>query len=196
MSDDEAICAEAKALIEQACDGEHNDRYDSLMEQAYRLLLPLVDRGVADAQYLHSGSTLNLEGLDDESFEKRRIDLVRNAAEAGHARAQFTLGQMYEPDAELPADAAMSAYWFEKSALQGYPYAQWVHGLNLLNGTGLDRNEALALDFIRRAAEGRFEGAIEFVADAYAAGSHGFPNDEAAAAMWRQRLLEPGVLSY
>ena len=196
MKEDEAICAQAARLIEQAGECTDEDMYESLERQAYDLLTPLVERGVPGAQYLHSGSTINLERLDDESREKRRVELVMKAAEAGHARAQFTLGQMYEPDAELPADAAASASWFEKSALQGYPYAQWVHGLNLLNGNGIQRSEALALDFIRRAADGRFEGAIEFVADAYAAGSHGFPKDEAAAAMWRQRLLEPGVMSY
>lgn len=196
MNDDETICAEAAALIEQACDGEQNDRYDSLMEQAYRLLRPLVDRGVASAQYLHSGSTINLEGLDEQAFTKRRVELIKAAAEAGHARAQFTLGQMYEPDNDLPADAVASAYWFEKSALQRYPYAQWVHGLNLLNGSGVEENEALALDFIRRAAEGRFEGAIQFVADAYAAGTHGYPKDEAQAELWRRRFNEPGVMPY
>jgi uncharacterized protein len=89
-------------------------------------------------------------------------------------RAQFMLGQMYEPDNDLPADAVASASSFEKSALQGYPYAQWVHGINLLDGRSVESNEALALDFIQRAAEGRFEGAIEFVADAYAAGTHGY----------------------
>jgi hypothetical protein len=196
VSNDETICAEAAALIEQARDGEHNDRYDSLMEQAYRLLRPLVDRGVANAQYLHSGSTINLEGLDEQAFEERRVELVKAATEAGHARAQFTLGQMYEPDNDLPADAVASAYWFEKSALQGYPYAQWVHGLNLWTGHGIPRDEALGLDFIQRAAEGRFEGAIEFVADAYAAGTHGYPKDEAQAKIWRRRLDEPGVMSY
>jgi hypothetical protein len=196
VSDDETICAEAAALIERAFNGEHNDRYESLMEQAYRLLRPLADKGVASAQYLHSGSTINLEGLDEQTFTKRRVKLVEAAAEAGHAKAQFTLGQMYEPDSDLPADAVASAYWFEQSALQGYPYAQWAHGANLLNGNGIETNEGLALDFIRRAAEGRFEGAIQFVADAYAAGTHGYPKDEAQAELWCRRLGQPGVMSY
>jgi uncharacterized protein len=193
--DDSTICAKAAELIKQAFECA-DDRYESLLRQAYELLAPLVERGVADAQYLHAGSTINLEGRDETSQEKRRIDLVRAAAEAGHARAQFTLGQMYEPDAEFPADPATSAYWFEKSTLQGYPYAQWVHGLNLLNGNGIGRDQALALDFVRRAAEGRFEGAIQFMADAFSAGSHGYPKDEAQAETWRRRLDEPGIMHY
>ena len=159
-------------------------------------MAPLIESGVADAKYLHAGGTIHLEHLDESARERRRINLIREAAEAGHARAQFTLGQMYEPDAEMAADPATSAYWFEKSALQGYPYAEWVHGLNLLSGSGVTRDKALGLDFIRRAAEGRFEGAIQFVAGAYATGTHGFPKDEQQAELWRRRLDEPGVIRY
>ena len=196
MTEDEQSCAAAKALIDRASQTEDQEQYGSLIEQAFQLLQPLVAAGVPEAMYLHACDTLYLEGPDEQAFTKRRVELVKAAAEAGHARAQFTLGQMYEPENELPADAAASAYWFEKSALQGYPYAQWVHGLNLLNGSGVEGSEALALDFIRRAAEGRFEGAIQFVADAYAAGTHGYPKDEAQAEIWRRRLDEPGVMTY
>ncbi|HET6158216.1 MAG TPA: tetratricopeptide repeat protein [Dongiaceae bacterium] len=196
MSRDEAICTRAAQLIEQAHDGDHADQCDSLMQQAYHLLRPLVERDVPEAQYLHAYSTINLEVSDEGDRKKRRIELVKKAAEAGHARAQFTFGQMYESDADLPADPVRAAYWFEKSALQGYPYAQWVHGLNLLNGNGVRHDEALVLDFIRRAAEGRFEGAIQFVADAYSSGTHGFTRDLVEAELWRQRLLEPDVMPY
>jgi TPR repeat protein len=196
MNEDEPICAQAAQLINQADECTDEDLYGSLIRQAYDLLAPLVARGVPEAQYLHSGSTLYLERLDEESFEKRYVALIWEAAHAGHMRAQFTLGQMYEPDNDLPADAVASAYWFERSTLQGYPYAQWVHGANLLNGNGIERNEALALDFIHRAADGRFEGAIQFVADAYSAGTHGYLKDEARAELWRRRLDEPGVMPY
>jgi TPR repeat protein len=194
--DDDEICARAKALIDQAYVTEDEVTYDNLLREAHQLLKPLIAAGVPEAMYLHAGNTLSLEGLEDGAFEERYVALIWEAAHAGHMRAQFTLGQMYEPDNDLPADAVASAYWFEKSALQGYPYAQWVHGLNLLNGSGIEENEALALDFIRRAAEGRFEGAIQFVADAYAAGTHGYPKDEAPAELWRRRLDEPDVMPY
>jgi TPR repeat protein len=197
MTDDEQNCAAAKVLIDQEFESSDDEQqYGSLIRQAFQLLQPLVGAGVPEALYLHACNTLWLEGLDGKAFDQRHVALIWEAAHAGHMRAQFMLGQMYEPDNGLPADAVASAYWFEKSALQGYPYAQWVHGLNLLNGSGVERNEARALDFIRRAAEGRFEGAIEFVADAYAAGTHGYPKDESRAEIWRRRLDEPGVMSY
>ncbi|HJR20214.1 MAG TPA: tetratricopeptide repeat protein [Dongiaceae bacterium] len=194
--EDATTCARAKALIDQAHDTEDDALRERLDREAHQLLAPLVAAGFPEALYLHAHSTLYLEGLDDKAFEERHIALIWGAAHAGHMRAQFRLGQMYEPDAELEANAAASAHWFKLSALQGYPYAQWVHGLNLWTGHGCPRDEVLGLEFIRKAAEGRFEGAIQFVADAYAAGTHGYPKDEAQAETWRRRLDEPGVISY
>jgi TPR repeat protein len=156
----------------------------------------LVAAGFPEALYLHACCTLSLEGLDEQAHDARYFALIRQAALGGDERAQFRMGQMHEPESELEADAEASAHWFKLSALQGYPYAQWVHGLNLWTGHGCPRDEALGLDFIRRAAEGRFAGAIQFVADAYAAGSHGYPKDEAQMEIWRRRLDEPGVMSY
>lgn len=197
MTEDEQSCAAAKALIDRAFESSEDEQQNGLLiRQAFQLLQPQVAAGVPEALYLHACNTLWLEGLDDKAFEERYVALIWEAAHAGHMRAQFALGQMYEPESELEAAAAASAYWFEKSAMQGYPYAQWVHGLNLWTGHGISCDEVLGLEFIRRAAEGRFEGAIQFVADAYAAGTHGYPKDEIQAEIWRRRLDEPGVMSY
>lgn len=194
--DDAEICTRAEAMLDQAYNSEDDTLRDVLTRQAHQLLAPLVAAGFPEALYLHACCTLSLEGLDDQAHDERHIALIRQAAYGGDERAQFRMGQMHEPEAELEADPAASAHWFELSAMQGYPYAQWVHGLNLWNGHGIPCDEALGLDFIRRAAEGRFEGAIQFVADAYAAGTHGYPKDEAQAELWRRRLGEPGVMSY
>jgi TPR repeat protein len=196
MTEDDQICAAAEALIDQAFQTEDEQLYDSLMSRAHQLLVPPVAAGVPEATYLHACYTLYLEGLSEEAQDQRHIDLIRQSAHAGDMRAQFRLGQMYEPESELEADAAASAHWFEMSTLQGYPYALWVHGLNLWMGHGCPCDQALGLEFIRRAAEERFEGAIQFVADAYAAGTHGYPKDEAQAEIWRRRLDEPGVMTY
>jgi TPR repeat protein len=194
--DNAEVCTRAEALIDQAFNSEDEVLGDALKRQAHQLLAPLVAAGFPEALYLHACCTLYLEGLEDQAQEERYITLIQRAAHGGEERAQFRMGQMHEPESELEADAAASAHWFELSAMQGYPYAQWVHGLNLRTGHGRPRDEALGLDFIRRAAEGRFEGAIQFVADAYAAGTHGYPKDEVQAEIWRRRLDEPGVMSY
>ncbi len=68
--------------------------------------------------------------------------------------------------------------------------------MNLLSGNGLDKDFVLGLQFIRLAAEGKFEGAIDFLADAYAEGSHGFPQDISLANQWRSRLSDPDIIGF
>jgi TPR repeat protein len=189
-------CAQAERLITRAIADVKASEYEPLLRQAYTLLLPLIDVEYPAALYLHGSYTLSLERLDDSAYEKRYTELIQRAANLGHAKAQFVLGQMYDKEGELGDDPEASASWFEKSALQGYAYAQWVHGLNLLTGIGLHRNEALGLDFIRKAAEVDFEGAIEFMIQAHENGEHGFVRDDKAASEWRRRLLDPELIPF
>ena len=60
----------------------------------------------------------------------------------------------------------------------------------------MERNEALGLAEIRASAELKFEGAVQFLSDAYAAGTHGFPQDVAEAARWRKKLKDKDLISY
>jgi TPR repeat protein len=190
------VCAEAERLINLAYSSTDDSRQGGLIRQAYEMLFPLVENGVPQALYLHACYTLTLECSNDRTHERRHMELIQMAAHAGHAKAQFALGQLYDNGDELGFDTEKSAYWFRLAAEQGYAYAQWVHGINLLSGSGVPRDEALGLDFIRRSAEGRFEGALQFMADAYAEGSNGFPKDEDLATQWRERLRAPDVISY
>ena len=50
-------------------------------------------------------------------------------AESGDPEAQYWLGRIYEAGTLLPLDKQKSAYWYQKSADQGYPRAEyWVCG--------------------------------------------------------------------
>jgi len=46
-------------------------------------------------------------------------------AESGNAEAQYWLGRIYEAGKLLPLDEEKSAYWFQKSAEQGYAPAEY-----------------------------------------------------------------------
>jgi hypothetical protein len=89
-----------------------------------------------------------------------------------------------------------SAKLFATAAAQGHAYAQWCHGLNLLSGRGITQNRELGLLMIKKSAEGWFEGAIKFLADAYAGGTHGFPKDEEESARWWKRLSDQRLVRY
>jgi TPR repeat protein len=169
---------------------------DELMDQAYRLLVPLVARQLPAAQYLYACYFLSRECERAEDVGPRYIELIQAAAQARHPRAQFRLAQMLDRGGELEHDAERSARQFQHLAEQGDPYAQWVHGLNLLSGDGPPKDEALGLRFIERAAAGKFEGALDFLAKAHTDGSHGYPKDEKQAQYYRQRILDGDVISY
>ncbi|HTO84727.1 MAG TPA: hypothetical protein VMQ73_21070 [Methylomirabilota bacterium] len=188
-------CAAAERLVDAAM-SDPNEAASDLMEQAYQLLLPLVERRLPAAQYLYACHFLSRERGSAEEIEPRFIELIHAAARAGHAAAQFRLGQMLDRGGELGHDAQQSAHWFRLSAEQGHVYAQWVNGLNLLCGSGLPRDATLGLQFIERAAAGRFEGALAFLADAYATGKYGYLRDEEKAEALRRRMREPDVIGF
>jgi TPR repeat protein len=188
-----ADCAEAEQLIDRwGARGE-----DESMDRAYQLLVPLVEKQMPAAMYLYACYLVSRECANEEDAERRYIELIQAAAHAGHAAAQFRLGQELDRGGDLlPHDAEQSANWFRLAAEQGDPYAQWVHGLNLLSGLGIPKDEALGLQFIERAAVGKFGGALEFLADAYLVGAHGYPKDESKSQLLRKRLQDPDVIGF
>jgi TPR repeat protein len=190
---DHADCAEAERLVDDADRMSEETARDALMERAYRLLVPLVAKRLPAAQFLHACYFLSRECEREEDIERRYIELVQDTAHAGHAAAQFRLGQMFDDGGELDHDPEQSAHWFRLAAEQGHSYAEWVHGVNLLSGNGLPKDELLGLRFIERAAAGKFEGALAFLADAYDAGDYGYPKDKGRAEFYRQRMLDSDV---
>jgi len=130
----------------------------------------------------------------DEEFHKRHLAMVRKAAEAGNISAIFALACELDHDEEATKEEP--ARLFAQAAEAGHVYAQWCHGLNLLSGCGIEQDAARGLAFIRAAAERHFEGAITFVAEAYATGTHGYPLDLEAAARWRKELMRKDLITY
>ncbi len=183
----------AKAAMKLA---ENADCASRGLRDARRLLKPLVEKNIAEAQYLAASFALANEFESDAAFEKWRYDLLQKAAESGYAPAQFSLGQAYGRGGDLGYDPEKSAYWFSLSAEQGYPQGQWEHGLNLLGGSGLPKDEALGIAFIRKAAENKYQGALEFIADAYDAVKFGFQKDPQLATFWREKLKDDDVIHY
>jgi TPR repeat protein len=183
----------AKAAMKRANNANYASRG---LRDARKLLKPLVEKNIAEAQYLAGSFALANEFASDAEFEKWHYELFHKAAESGYARAQFALGQAYSGRGDLGHNAEKSAYWFSLSAEQGYPPGQWEHGLNLIGGRGLPKNEALGITFIRKAAENKYEGALQFIADAYEGGKFDFQKDSQLAKFWRDKLQDEDVFHY
>ena len=181
----------AKAALKRAKNADHASRG---LGDARKLLKPLVEKSIAEAQLL-----LHLPMNSSRMPPLKSgvtICFIRQLNQVTRSPDQFTLGQAYDRGGDLGTDPEKSAYWFSLSAEQAYPHGQWVHGCNLLGGSGLPKDEALGITFIRKAAENKFEGALQFIADAYEDGKFGFRKDPQLATFWRKKLQDDDVMGY
>lgn len=155
------------------------------------LLAPLAERKQPEALYLSIRGPYSAEH-SKEKAQDLFLSLLREAAEAGSVEAKFRLACELDEDKTREEASAL----FREAAEAGHPYAMWVHGLNLYGGTAIAHNKEKGLEFIKKAADLKFEGAIQFVSDAYAGGLHGFPKDEAESAKWLKRLNDKDLIRY
>ena len=77
----------------------------------------------------------------------------REAAEQGHANAQYNLGIMYDGGQGVPQSYAESIKWYRLAAEQGFASAQFNMGVMYDNGLGVPQNYAEAVKWYRLAAE-------------------------------------------
>jgi serine/threonine protein kinase/TPR repeat protein len=83
----------------------------------------------------------------------RAIALFRQAAERGHARAQYRLAQYYEQGAQdIPKDENQAIRWYRKAAEQGLADAMFSLGIHHENGIVVRADPAEAVRWYRRGA--------------------------------------------
>jgi TPR repeat protein len=82
----------------------------------------------------------------------RAFDLVRQAAEGGHAPAQYTLGSMYSFGQGVEPSKGEAMIWFERAASQDHPLALYNLGLYYDLGIGVAQDRTRALEWYRRGA--------------------------------------------
>jgi TPR repeat protein len=184
---------EAKALLNAAWNTTSDERYNQLIEWARDLLKPHVEANIPEALWLScSMPQENTEQISDEEFHRKHMIEVRAAAEAGSASAKFFLACQLDHEPTFEESTTL----FREAAEQGHTYSKWCYGLNLLSGRGTEKNEELGLRFIQEAGQEKFEGAIQFLSNAYANGTYGFTKDEGVAATWWAKFKDEGVIRY
>jgi TPR repeat protein len=72
------------------------------------------------------------------------VAIVRPLADAGDARAQVMLGDLYADGRGIARDERAAASWYEKAALQGETGAQLKLAVMYAKGIGVNRNNNLA----------------------------------------------------
>ena len=114
---------------------------------------------------------------DDGILAYRRGDYARAApillrrAEAGEARAQAYVGEMYSEGLGLPRDLAEAARWLRRASEQGEPGAQYLLGLAYDKGRGVKQDFVEAevwLDLAVANADAKTRDHIAAIRDAVA----------------------------
>lgn len=101
-------------------------------------LLPLANKGDADAQYQAGRRYAEGEGVAQSDEEALRW--WRLAAEQEHVGAQYDIGISYLNGYGVAKDEAEAAKWFRLAAEQGYAEAQYNLGTMLFIGEGVPQD--------------------------------------------------------
>ena len=109
-----------------------------------------------------------LEGQHVPKDEAEGLKWLTRAADKGEVLAATRLAAAYHLGlyAALPADPAMAARYAKVSADGGQAYGQYVLGLSLATGEGVERDEAKGLELLKTAARAGQEPAQRALKDA------------------------------
>jgi uncharacterized protein len=120
--------------------------------------------------------------------EQKFADVLR-LAEQGDARAQYTMGLMYEQGYGVTHDQGKAVAWFEKAAEQGEANGQYRLGSLYYHGRGVPRDLAQAAKWYTRAAQQGDTPAQAALGNMYLLGE-GVPKDSVKAAYWHGKSLK------
>jgi TPR repeat protein len=151
---------------------------------ARQLLLPLADRGNAQAQEMVG--TLYAIGADGANKNyASAMEWYQNAAKQGNARAEVAIGWMYENGWGVRRDQVEAVKWYRKAAEQGNDVAQRNIGNAYAGGwAGVKQDYAEAAKWYTQAANQGDYVAQYTLGGMYAEGKPGVNQDNVQALMW------------
>ena len=116
----------------------------------------------------------------------------RQAAEQGHAGAQFQLAVLYCIGRGVAVDLGEAVKWYRRSAEQGDRLAQFNLAVMLAKGDGVEQSDKEALGWCHKAAQQDMPEAQMMLGDLLAAG-RGTDADPAAARLWYEKAAAQGL---
>jgi TPR repeat protein len=118
------------------------------------------------------------------------MDEIKKRAEAGHAYAQFELGQYFEfGKAGAVQDFLQAQIWYQKAADQGFAKAQYNLAMLYQHGRGVPTDYEKALRYYERAAEQNDPWAINNIGFLYAHGRGVEKNPDEAIKWYRKAAI-------
>ena len=152
-------------------------------EQAYKLWLPLAQKGDAHAQF--NLGLLYRNGRGVEQNDREALIWLSKAAQQGMLDAQYNTGLMYMEGRGVAVSKQEAFQWWELAASKGHAPSQ--HNLAVLYAYGIatqkDTNKALEL-WHKAAAQGH-QGARKALYQAYTEGLFGLQPDPEEAKKWQ-----------
>ncbi|MCY4232592.1 MAG: tetratricopeptide repeat protein [Bacteroidetes bacterium] len=119
---------------------------------------------------------LTLLALGATNAQGQYIEQLKEKAEQGDPKAQYTLGEAYRDGRGVIENYTQALHWYRKASMQGHPAAQVELGLAYALGRGVDQDdqEAYAWMILVKATgelnqEGveHLDGFLEFLRDNY-----------------------------
>jgi TPR repeat protein len=161
----------------------------ALQRRDYRAALaefvPLADAGDPAAQF-HVGR-IYFFGLGLARDEPKGAGYLERAAAQNEARAQSALGLLYLQGRGVAKDEVKGADLVRRAADAGIPEAQYTLGILVRDGrAGVPKDEAVALQWFRAAAERAYVPAYAALGDAYDRGLGVDKDEREAVAWWRK----------
>lgn len=126
----------------------------------------------------------------DKDYEKA-LQILKPLAEKGHAKAQVTLGIMYDFGHGVEKDTARAVEWYEKAAAQGNSVVQHDLGVKYFRGDGIPQNYEKAAAWWRMAADNGVAESQYNLGLMYQRGL-GFEKDSAQAVIWYAKAASQG----
>ncbi|MDX8410899.1 MAG: tetratricopeptide repeat protein [Mariprofundaceae bacterium] len=132
------------------------------------LLLLLCLNGTATA----AGEKAYAEGMEAVLAKDyaRALPILRSAAEAGHAKAQYSLGLRYILGQGAEKDEIKAAKWFRLASEQNLPEAQYSLAIRFILGQGVQQDHHEAAAWLAKAAAHKYAEAQYKLATLYALG--------------------------
>lgn len=118
------------------------------------------------------------------------LAMIREAAQAGNAQAQYRLGMMYGDGDGVGVDLREAVHWISRAAEQGHGEAQGALGWFYDNGFGVRQDSAVAAAWYTKSAQQGVARSQYRLAGMYRAGSHGLGRDIKTMLSWYHRAAE------
>lgn len=158
---------------------------------ANRLLLPLADKGVSEAQF-YMGMMADA-GLGTRKDSARAFLWYLAAAQGGHPSAQHNLAVAYAQGEGVSTDPEKAIFWWQKAADQGNADAQYNLGIVYAVGKlGVGKDLKMALKWWRMAAQGG-DGMAQYNLGILYANGKGAEKSYCEATRWWEKSVANGV---